>query len=108
MRAMLSAFVLLLPVTAFAQMCPPGQIPGMDMYGNRVCQNVNGGGIASIFGNSGNNGCPNGTVPAVDGYGNRVCQNPANGQRFYDTSHGCPNGTIPWTDPYGRPVCKRP
>ena len=107
MRVVILAALLLLPATAFAQMCPPGQIPGMDMFGNRTCQRVNGGGTASVFGGNGG-GCPNGSIPAVDSYGNRVCQNVANGQRLYDTSQGCPNGTIPWVDMYGNHVCKRP
>lgn len=87
--------------TAFA--CPPGLMPWIDKWGNKICQNT-AGRTASIETNGG--GCPIGTHSWVDRWGNPVCQQIDGSQQFHDTSKGCPIGTYSWPDTWGNPGCK--
>ena len=104
MHGLVFVFAVICPTLAWA-VCPPGSFESFDNYGNKICKNINGGGMNSIQGSTEN--CPAGTHPWIDTYGNKVCQSFDNKQQFYDTAKGCPIGTIPAFDVHGKPICQK-
>lgn len=96
--------------TAQAQGCPPGSLPSVDMWGNKICKRLGDGAAVTTQAPRGQR-CPLGSHPTVDNFGNQVCRAAAVGDQpqtdYYDTSKGCPIGTVPGFDEFGRKGCKR-
>lgn len=94
--------ILLLPLTAFAD-CPPGQVPGIDRFGNPACVSLAGNRIESVQSQPGM--CPHGYHRVPDNFGGMACIDKATAQNATPRRANCPPGSVLRLNAWGTARC---